>query len=47
MNREEQIKQAAYAQFCNDSSITFGLLCEAFAAGAMWADAHPWSEGPT
>lgn len=38
MTRKEEIKQAAHSQFCNDSSIIFGLACEAFEKGAEWAD---------
>ena len=40
MNRNEQIKQAAYSIFCNSSSITFGLQCNSFEEGAKWADEH-------
>lgn len=38
MIREEQIREAAYSRYCNDSSITFGLSCNCFEEGAKWAD---------
>lgn len=38
MIREEQIKEAAYSRYCNDSSVTFGLQCNCFEEGAKWAD---------
>lgn len=41
MTREEEIKQAAYAQHCNSESICFTLLCNSFKQGAEWADSHP------
>lgn len=37
MIREEQIKEAAYKRYCNDSSVTFGLQCNCFEEGAKWA----------
>jgi len=37
MTREEQIKEAAYKRYCNDSSVTFGLQCNCFEEGAKWA----------
>lgn len=37
MTREEQIKEAAYSRYCNDSSVTFGLQCKCFEEGAKWA----------
>lgn len=43
MTREEEIKQAAYAQYCNSESICFTLLCNSFKQGAEWADNHPKS----
>lgn len=41
MTREEEIKQAAYAQYCNSESISFTLMCDTFNQGAKWADKHP------
>lgn len=41
MTRKEQIKEAAYQRYCNDSSVTFGLQCNSFKEGAKWADQHP------
>ena len=41
MVREEEINNASYAQFCNNSSVTFILQKEAFKAGAEWADENP------
>lgn len=38
MIREEQIKEAAYKRYCNDSSVTFGLQCNCFEEGAKWAE---------
>lgn len=38
MNRKEEIKQAAYSKYCNDSSVTFNLQCDCFSDGAKWAD---------
>lgn len=38
MTREEEIKQAAYSRYCNDSSVTFNLQCYCFEEGAKWAD---------
>jgi len=38
MTREEQIKEAAYKRYCNDSSVTFGLQCNSFEEGAKWAE---------
>ena len=38
MTREEQIREAAYSRYCNDSSVTFGLQCNCFEEGAKWAD---------
>lgn len=43
MTREEEVKHAAYAQYCNSESICFTLLCNSFKKGAEWADAHPKS----
>lgn len=41
MTRKEQIEQAAYSRYCNDSSITFTLQCNCFKDGANWAYEHP------
>lgn len=41
MTREEEIKQAAYSQYCNSGSICFTLMCDSFKQGATWADANP------
>lgn len=41
MKREEEIKQAAYAQYCNSESVCFTLMCNSFKQGAEWADNHP------
>lgn len=41
MTREEEIKQAAYDQYCNSESICFTLMCDSFKQGAEWADEHP------
>lgn len=41
MNRNEQIKQAAFSRFCLSQSTTFGLQCDSFEEGAKWADEHP------
>ena len=43
MTREEEIKHAAYAQYCNSESIYFTLLCNSFKQGAEWADNNPKS----
>lgn len=43
MTREEEIKQAAYAQYCNSESISYTLLCDSFKQGAEWADNYPKS----
>lgn len=40
MTREEEIKQAAYSQYCNSESICFTLMCDSFKQGAKWADKH-------
>ena len=45
MTREEEVKHAAYAQYCNSESICFTLLCNSFKQGAEWADNNsksPW-----
>lgn len=41
MTREEEIKQAAYAQYCNSESICFTLMCDSFKQGVKWADSNP------
>lgn len=38
LKREEQIREAAYSRYCNDSSVTFGLQCDCFVDGAKWAN---------
>ena len=43
MTREEEVKHAAYAKYCNSESICFTLLCNSFKQGAEWADANPKS----
>ena len=43
MTREEEVKHAAYAQYCNSESICFTLLCNSFKQGAEWADNNPKS----
>lgn len=43
MTREEEIKHAAYAQYCNSESMCFTLLCNSFKQGAEWADSNPKS----
>lgn len=41
MTREEEIKQTAYAQYCNSESICFTLMCDSFKQGVEWADNNP------
>ena len=41
MTRDEEIKQAAYSQYCNSESLCFTLMCDSFRLGAKWADNHP------
>ena len=43
MTREEEVRHAAYAEYCNSESICFTLLCNSFKQGAEWADNHPKS----
>ena len=43
MAREEEVKHAAYSQYCNSESICFTLLCNSFKQGAEWADSNPKS----
>lgn len=43
MAREEEVKHAAYAQYCNSESMCFTLLCNSFKQGAEWADNNPKS----
>lgn len=43
MTREEKVKHAAYAEYCNSESICFTLLCNSFKQGAEWADNNPKS----
>lgn len=41
MTREEEVKQAAYSQYCNSESVCFTLMCDSFKQGAEWADENP------
>lgn len=41
MTRQEEVKQAAYSQYCNSESVCFTLMCDSFKQGAEWADENP------